>query len=318
MQWRQSATHAVQCGSWDKPARCSCSPPVGASITPQQEEARAAQLRAAVQAARAEELQAALEGQRRGREGRGRHRMLLLVMPTVACLPRSVQDHALRIPVHPRRREMQRQQAERGDGANFLLACLADVRQELLAHQGRAELAQLPPPARSGAAADQGDADGPGSPGSAAPAPPLAALGELPQAQREAALLRLLEQLGVDWQAREGLLLPSSGSRRPAQPDAAPAAPAPVAGAAEGSATAAGAAPACGSPGPASSRGGCVRSSSTRSAGARSMCSKSELLELVMSPVREWGGRSLSSGGAAAPAASPPRRLATIPSRGSQ
>lgn len=210
---------------------------------------------------------------------------------------------------------MQRLQAERGDGANFLLACLADVRQELLAQQGHAELAQMSPPAEHGAAAQEAHAGGPGC---AAPAR-AAALAELPQAQREAVLLRLLERLGVDWRAREGLVLPSSGSRRSLQPGAAAAA-APAAGAVQGSTeSVVAAAPACGSRGGVSNRGGCVRSSSTLSAGARSTASKSELLELVMSPVREWGGRSVSSGGAAPPSASPSaRRLAAIPSRGSQ
>ncbi|KAI7843861.1 hypothetical protein COHA_002412 [Chlorella ohadii] len=260
---------------------------LGAQLEAAREEARAAELRAAAEASRAEELQAALEA---------------------------------------KTREMQRLQAERGDSAAFLLACLGDVRQQLLAQQGRAELGAIAEHVQQWEEeAEEAAAGCPGSPATcggsrAAPAQHMAQLAQLPQQQREAVLLRLLEQLGVDWRAREGLLLPatsSSSSSGAAMSGAA--APAAERGSPSKLAQAVAA---NGKPGAAPSRPACLRStSSVLSTGSKGACSRSELLELVQSEVRPWGGRSLSSSRVAAPAAAAShsgRRLGSVASDGSQ
>lgn len=246
--------------------------------------------------------------------------------------------------------EVQRVREEREDSAAFLLACLADARQELLAQQGRAELAGLSPPAGTGTTApglgaiaeraqqdeESGSGEGDLLGGSAslcnsaagsrtAPEPAAVQLAELPPQQRQAVLLRLLERLGVDWRAREGLLLPATSGSWPAGPGAAGAA---VAAAVEQGAVTK-PLPAGGSTGAAPSRGACLRSSSgvrstgrVLSSGSKGACSRSELLELVLSDVRPWGERSLSSGivpaAAVGPASPSSRRLASVASEGSR
>lgn len=188
---------------------------------------------------------------------------------------------------------------EREGGAAFLLACLEDARQELLSHQGRVELAGLPPLRGTAAPASglsaiaeqpqrvedsrlrEGSTGPPDSSGRGSrDATQSVQLAELPPQQRETMLLRLLERLGVDWEAREGLLVRSKP---------VPAAVAIV-----------------GSPGTAPSKAACLRSSSSSalSSGSKGVCSRSELLELVLSDVRPWGGGSLSSRTSAAGAAS--------------
>ncbi len=248
--------------------------------------------------------------------------LIWLPLPAVHHLP----TIALANCPTPCRREMQRLQAERGDSAAFLLACLGDVRQQLLAQQGRAELGAIAEHVQQWEEeAEEAAAGCPGSPATcggsrAAPAQHMAQLAQLPQQQREAVLLRLLEQLGVDWRAREGLLLPatsSSSSSGAAMSGAA--APAAERGSPSKLAQAVAA---NGKPGAAPSRPACLRStSSVLSTGSKGACSRSELLELVQSEVRPWGGRSLSSSRVAAPAAAAShsgRRLGSVASDGSQ
>ena len=90
---------------------------------------------------------------------------------------------------HVCRAELGQLQAGRDDAANFLLQCLADSRQEALAEQGHAALAA----AASGRVSER------------------QLLAGMPSVQREAVLRRLLQQLGINWQEREGLVLPASG-----------------------------------------------------------------------------------------------------------
>lgn len=296
-----------------------------------QEQARTAELRAAAQASHAQELQAALDAAacagsvyaHRCFSGCSNH------PPTAvshAWLPRSnmrAATHHLSTSLPICRLEMQRTKDEREDGAAFLLACLEDARQERLSQQGRAELASLPPLRGTAAPASglsaiaeqpqqvedsrpsEGSTGQPNSSGRGSrDATQSVQLAELPPQQREAVLSRLLEQL-VDWGAREGLLLPAtSGSCPPGLNGPNAVAPA----AAQGmrckpvvAAVATG-----GSPGAAPSKAACLRSSSSSalSSGSKGVCSRSELLELVLSDVRPWGGGSLSSRTSAAGAAS--------------
>ena len=102
------------------------------------------------------------------------------------------------------RAELGKLQEGRDDAANFLLQCMADARQEVLAEQGHAALAAA---ASGGLSERQLHITA-----SAGPPPQQLLLAGLPKAQREAVLRRLLRQLGIDWQEREGLVLPASGS----------------------------------------------------------------------------------------------------------
>lgn len=220
----------------------------------------------------------------------------------------------------PCRRELQQVQASRTAAADFLLACLADVQQELLAQEGHAELMAaalpaglLPATGSSGlgdeqpgglapAAVDASrcSAGGSGDEGSSPSKPPRLLLGQLTMRQREAALEQLLRRLQVDWRQEEGLLLPSTSgslSSRSHAGDACPASPTtasppPCAGAKPRSPGA------CAAAGAKASRPG---STSARAAsapsGAASCCTKSELMELVMSDVRPWGGPGVSRAG---------------------
>lgn len=176
-----------------------------------------------------------------------------------------------------RRQELQHAQAAADDGTAFLLACLADARQELMAQQGRDALAGLGGGPRSSPQERTEAAHQPAEQGSR---PQQLRLQVLSLAQREAVLQRLLDRLHVDWSEREGLVLPTSGAPRSRSPGASPAAagqeggaasPAPVGG--------------CGS----ASQGCAVQACRSASA-TKGSPSKSELLELVQSEVRPWGG----------------------------
>lgn len=207
----------------------------------------------------------------------------------------------------PCRQELRQMRASRDDGANFLLTCLADVRQQMLAEQGHAALAAAAPstaglaacgsqpaqlaqqqkPLEGGcsavaeAAADRLESSSSMARGGAA----KLLLADLAPQQRLAALQLLLEQLAVDWRDREGLVLPAA---------APPGLPHPEAAAVGGDAV---------SPSAANSSGGgaysprcCVRASSTVASSCStaprtaSRCTKSELMEMLLSEVGCAGG----------------------------
>ncbi|KAL4457431.1 hypothetical protein ABPG75_012296 [Micractinium tetrahymenae] len=121
-----------------------------------------------------------------------------------------------------KQQELRQVRASHGDAASFVLQCLAEARQEVLADQGRTALAAAASAVSLMAepTCSPGEQQEPlGSGASFAGQGPIEAgertqvqLAALPPAHREAVLQRLLDRLGVDWQEREGLVLPASGS----------------------------------------------------------------------------------------------------------
>lgn len=122
-----------------------------------------------------------------------------------------------------KKQELRQLRASHSDGAAFLLQCLAEARQEVLADRSRAALAAASPSSlleapvaascpeepreRLGgcaSSAEQGLNDAAG--------PRVLQLTALLPGEREALLQRLLDRLGGDWQGCEGLVLPASGS----------------------------------------------------------------------------------------------------------
>ena len=130
-------------------------------------------------------------------------------------------------PAAPRcRRELKQVKAGQSDAAGFLLKCLADVRQELLA--GRERTVLVAAAAVKGSPTQQQQqqqaCSEDGRAGEASPAAAVAAaaaaeasaapllLAELSVQQRQATLHRLLQLVRPDWQDSEGLVLHSSSS----------------------------------------------------------------------------------------------------------
>lgn len=226
---------------------------------------------------------------------------------------------------HHLRAELRQLRAAHEDAAAFLLACLADVRQELAAEAGRASLAAagggplvasgsaqqpkgqvrpLPPVepqgngegAADGAASTGTSTSGASSGSHSAEQLPLV-LADLPLGDRQAALQLLLERLGVEWQEQEGLVLPSTSTSTASACCVASPRPAPAASPRPGgpcSPGAGAAAAAIGRPHSAVARaasGICVRTGSgASSAGSgaprtASRCTRSELMEMLQSEV---------------------------------